>query len=110
MTSLLIAASIVGYVVVALACARVGYGRARIWQLSRPRPSYAIRLSDGAACAWMGAGLTLACLTGLWPLLLAVLFVMAKPPKTPRELREQAEMQQRRIAELERELGVGDKS
>ncbi len=42
-----------------------------------------------------------------WPLALPIALVMWHPRKTPAELREQIGTRDQRIAELERELGIG---
>ncbi len=42
-----------------------------------------------------------------WPLALPTALIMWHPKKTPAELREQIDARDQRIAELERELGIG---
>lgn len=43
----------------------------------------------------------------VWPLVLPIAAIMWHPRKTPAELKEENLRMQRRIAELERELGLG---
>lgn len=51
---------------------------------------------------------TMALLTGLlWPLILPVAVIMWRPRKTAAELQEEIAEHDRRIAELEREAGIG---
>lgn len=87
----------IAYEIVALLAARVFYG--------------AIRREDGALMdgsvdnALMG-------LMGLiggqfWPLALPIALVIWRPKKTPQEVAEENLRMKARIAELERELGIG---
>lgn len=110
MTTLIVLGSVFADVVASLLTARFWFHRLRVWR-SLPYNqgaygSYGRTMSDPAWLAWMAIAVTALCVFGFWPLMLSVLLVMAKPPKTPAELASEAKAQKVRIAELERELGV----
>jgi hypothetical protein len=105
----IVVGAVFAHVAVALMAARMAYGRARIWILTKREASYSFQWSNQAWCVIAGYSLTVGCLVGLWPLMLAAMFVMAKPPKTPAELQDQMKAQQRHIADLERELGISER-
>lgn len=71
---------------------------------------YALRRTEYGPDDGFEAGLLCALMLmagQFWPLALPVALVMWKPRKTPQELKDEHEAALRRIAELERELGIG---
>jgi hypothetical protein len=103
----------IGWPLVTLVTGRQVYGLIRAHEI-KERGVESFKLDDRA---WLGATATMLGL--LWPFVLCWLVVTAKPRKTERELREQvkardrwieeqAQATQARIAELERELRIGD--
>jgi hypothetical protein len=106
MTALIVMLACAAHLAAALVTARAAYGRFRLWQAARPPDSYAIWTVDGR-CLQAAIWLTVGCLAGLCPLVIAFAAVAAKPPQTPAELRAVIAARDKRVAELERELGIG---
>ena len=104
MTTLIIILAATAHVMLALAIARMTFSRVRARILKSD--GFYHEWSEGARIQGAGIILTVICLAGLWPLLLATALVMAAPPKTPDEIAAEMKRQAKRVAELERELGL----
>lgn len=85
---------------------------AGVWLFVARRALYAIRadgsmpVADGRIDRVM-VGVVAMAIGLLWPLALPITLIMWHPRKTPSELREQLHARDERIAELEREAGIG---
>jgi hypothetical protein len=106
MTALLVLLAVAVNAAIALVTARMVFARVRDRIIETADSGNFYMMSPEARIQGAGIILTITCLGGLWPLLLATALVMAKPPRTPAEMRARQRRDQQRIAELERELGM----
>lgn len=118
MTILLICTAVAAYLGVALVVMRWLYGRWRAKYLDQNRGPYGDLQKDidWFNTSWRGDDMVGAALTALaWPLSLPVIGVSlllhgwmdATPVKSRRELAAERDAMRDRIAELERDLGIG---
>lgn len=118
MTILIIGVGVVAYLAVALAVMRRLYGRWRAKYLDQQTSAFSTleKDIDFFNQYWRGDDMLGAALTALvWPLSLPVIgcslllhrWMSGAPVKSQREVRAEREALQKRIGELERELGMG---
>lgn len=96
----MIAICLVAYCLITMLGARWAYSAMRAYEISRSR-YHEFDTEDAIANGVMAlmAGV-------LWPVALVVAAVIYKPRKTPEELRDELAERDRRIRELEKELGI----